>query len=74
MTPASSSAPEYGISLWLPEGPTGPEREITSATLDAGERHDTITLFVRGELATRFTVRAGAGAAVLSECGLQRHP
>jgi len=65
------TAPEYGISLWLPVA-TGPQREITSATLDEGERHDTITLFVSGELATRFTVRAGAGAAVLSECGLQR--
>lgn len=66
------TAPKYGISLWLPVV-VGPQREITSATLDEDGCHDTITLFVRGELATRFSLSAGVGAAVLSECGLRRH-
>lgn len=61
-----------GISLWLPVA-VGPRREITSGTLDESEQLDTITLFVRGELVTRFSAPAGVGAAVLSECGLKRH-
>lgn len=57
-------------SIWVPADAAA-ERALTSATLEEETGSpDHLTLFVQGELATRFPVAEGAGASVLAECGL----